>query len=47
MIGTFILKPDFFENKSYLSTFKHLLAQNKCIMVKCFIIKNYTIINND
>lgn len=47
MIGTFILKPDFFENKSYLSTFKHLLAQNKCIMVKCFIIKNYTIINNE
>ena len=43
--GTFILKPDFFENKSYYTMFKHLLKQNNCSIEKCFVIKNYTYIN--
>lgn len=46
-LGTFILKPDFFENESYFKTFNNLLEQNDCKVEKCFVIKNYTSFNNE
>ena len=47
LLGSFILKPDFFENKCYFNVFMQLLEQSKCQLEKCFVIKNYTQINNE
>ncbi len=46
-LGSFILKPDFFENKSYYKTLMNLLAQNDCKVEGCFVIKDYLHYNNE
>ena len=45
--GCLILKPDFFENKAYYNEFLNVLLRNNCFIEECFIIKNYTQINNE
>ena len=45
LFGSFILKPDFFENKSYLDVFLKLIEQNECELKQGYIIKNYTNVN--
>ena len=44
--GTIILKPDFFEDISYLNYFEELLKKNNCKIINCYAVKNYTEINN-
>lgn len=43
--GTFILKPDFFENILYLDHMLQLLSQNNCTISQCYVIKEYNNIN--
>ena len=45
LLGTLILKPDFFEDSLYLNHFLQLLSQNDCIIKQCHVIKNYNNIN--